>query len=135
MAAGQARAVGSLESGNLVVYGPLHKHNNTTPLHTESAPAKALNGPEPQIGNIFTSASPPLKYFLIVMSQPQVPSNPSSEVSIEEIGAEEELAICEKDTNAQEVSTLHPVWFVRNPVKFSLCMCFYFFARKCRQAE
>ena len=49
------------------------------------------------------------------MSQPQVPSNPSSEVSIEEIGAEEELAICEKDTNAQEVSTLHPVWFVRNP--------------------
>ena len=37
----------------------------------------------------------------IVMStttnQPHMPSNPSSEVSIEEIGAEEELAQCEKD--------------------------------------
>merc|ERR1712244_208816 len=63
------------------------------------------HGAESQIGNISTSASPPLKYCLIVMSQPQVPSNPSSEVSIEEIGAEEELAICEKDTNAQEIVT------------------------------
>lgn len=39
------------------------------------------------------------------MSQPKVPSNPSSEVSIEEIGAEEELTQCEKDTNAQEIIT------------------------------
>jgi len=39
------------------------------------------------------------------MSQPQVPSNPSSEVSIEEIGAEEELAQCEKDINAHEIVT------------------------------
>ena len=38
------------------------------------------------------------------MFQSQVPSNPSSEVSIEEIGAEEELAQCEKDANAQQVS-------------------------------
>ena len=43
------------------------------------------------------------------MSQSQVPSNPSSEVSIEEIGAEEELAQCEKDANAHEVSRLKAI--------------------------
>ena len=40
------------------------------------------------------------------MSQPQVPSNPSSEVSIEEIGAEEELAHSDKDSNAHDVGRL-----------------------------
>jgi len=39
------------------------------------------------------------------MSQPQVPSNPSSEVSIEEIGAEEELAHSDKDSNAHDIIT------------------------------
>jgi len=39
------------------------------------------------------------------LPQAQVPSNPSSEVSIEEIGAEEELAQCEKDVNAHEIVT------------------------------
>ena len=40
---------------------------------------------------------------MMSLPQAQVPSNPSSEVSIEEIGAEEELAQCEKDVNAHEV--------------------------------
>jgi hypothetical protein len=37
------------------------------------------------------------------MSELKPSSNPSSEVSIEEIGAEEDLAQCEKEENAQEV--------------------------------
>ncbi len=39
------------------------------------------------------------------MATPKPNSNPSSEVSIEEIGAEEDLAQIEKDDNAQEVQT------------------------------
>ena len=46
---------------------------------------------------------------MMSLPQAQVPSNPSSEVSIEEIGAEEELAQCEKDANAHEVSRLKAI--------------------------